>query len=354
MKILITGGAGFIGCNAVEYFSAKGHELYVIDNLSRETAVVNLRWMQESKIPFYFEKLDITNKTGLEQYFKKNKFNVVIHLAAQVAVTLSVDNPEYDFDVNAKGSFNVLECVRKYCPESVFINASTNKVYGKISDKKVIELQDCYAYEDQNYKGVSEDQNLEFYSPYGCSKGVADQYTLDYARIYGLRSVSVRQSCIYGPRQLGIEDQGWIAWFIIAYLTGKRIKIYGNGKQVRDVLFVTDLIKFYEKLIENIEVVKGLAFNMGGGKENALSLRKFFKILEDITKNKISLSFDEWRPGDQFIFISDNLLAKKLLNFEPEISCKQGIEKIYNWLYDYYSYRNMIFAEYRKPVEKIL
>jgi len=354
MKILVTGGAGFIGCNTVEYFSAKGHELYVIDNLSRETAVVNLRWMQKSKIPFNFEKLDITNKTNLEQYFKKNKFDVVIHLAAQVAVTFSVNDPEDDFQVNAKGSFNVLECVRKYCPESVFINASTNKVYGKISDKKVIELQDCYAYEDQNYKGVCENQNLEFYSPYGCSKGAADQYTLDYARVYGLRSVSVRQSCIYGPRQLGIEDQGWIAWFIIAYLTGKKIKIYGNGKQVRDVLFVTDLVKFYEKIIETIEEVKGLAFNMGGGKNNVLSLLQFFKILEEVAGDKIPLAFDKWRPGDQFIFISDNSLAKKLLDFEPEINCEQGIERIYKWLYDYYFDNNTVFVKNRKSFEKVV
>ncbi|MFC1894774.1 NAD-dependent epimerase/dehydratase family protein [Candidatus Dependentiae bacterium] len=240
MKILITGGVGFIGCNAVEYFTKKGWEVFVLDNLSRETAIVNLKLMQENKIPFNFKKLDITYKNDLEDYFKTNIFDIVIHLAAQVAVTCSVLDPVNDFNINAHGTLNVLECIRKYCPNAVFINASTNKVYGKTCDQEVIETVDCYKYKDDNYKGISEKQSLEFYSPYGCSKGVADQYALDYARIYGLNSVSVRQSCIYGPHQLGVEDQGWIAWFIIAYLTGKKIKIYGNGKQVRDVLFLLD------------------------------------------------------------------------------------------------------------------
>lgn len=337
MKILITGGAGFIGCNATEYFSKQGHEVFIIDNLSRETAKVNLNWLQQNSIKFNFKKLDITDKASLEAYFKEFKFDVVIHLAAQVAVTLSVTSPRYDFEVNAYGTFNVLECIRLYNSNAIFINASTNKVYGKISNQKAIETKDCYQYEDSEYKGVCEEQNLEFYSPYGCSKGVADQYALDYARIYGLKTAVVRQSCIYGPHQLGIEDQGWISWFVIAHLTGKPITIYGNGKQVRDVLYVSDLVMLYDKIIQNIERVKGRAINIGGGMKNALSLLKFFGILENISGKKIKLGFSDWRPGDQYIFISDNSLAEKLVDFNLQVDCYSGIEKIYKWLSDYYA-----------------
>lgn len=342
MNILITGGAGFIGCNTVKYFATKGDRVFVIDNLSRETARVNLRWLQDNNTPFNFENIDIADRVVLESYFKRHNFDVVIHLAGQVAVTLAVENPRYDFEVNAQGTFNVLECVRLYCPRAIFINASSNKVYGSISDKRVVEEEDCYRYADVNYKGVNESQNLEFYSPYGCSKGVADQYTLDYARIYGLKTVSVRQSCIYGPHQLGIEDQGWISWFVGAYLLGKSIKIYGNGKQVRDVLFVSDLVEFYECIINDIEKVKGMVFNIGGGIKNSISLLQFFKILEELTGDKIKLSFDKWRPGDQILFISDNSLAEKLLNFRPKIDFCDGIKKIYKWLFKYYSVRKVI------------
>lgn len=354
MNILITGGVGFIGCNAVKHFVAKGHNVFVIDNLSRETAKVNLKWLQDNKVNFNFNLLDVTDRFALEDYFAQHKFDAVIHLAGQVAVTLSVENPRYDFEVNAAGSFNVLECVRKYCPSAAFINASTNKVYGKISNKKVIELNDSYKYEDESYNGVDERQNLEFYSPYGCSKGIADQYTLDYARIYGIKAVSVRQSCIYGPHQFGIEDQGWISWFIIAHFTGKPIKIYGNGKQVRDVLYVTDLVEFYEKIINNIDKASGLAFNMGGGVENSVSLLQFFKILESISGNEIELYFDGWRPGDQYVFISDNSSAERLLNVKPKIACRQGIELIYKWLFDYYSKRNMVFVKNKTIKQELL
>jgi CDP-paratose 2-epimerase len=337
MNILITGGAGFIGCNAVQYFSSKGHTVFVIDNLSRETARVNKNWMEEENVPFNFTKLDIVDFTELERYFKQNSFDVVIHLAAQVAVTLSVQNPQYDFNVNALGTFNILECIRKYCPKTIFINASTNKVYGKISDKKIVEEEMRYHYQNKKDLGVGEEQQLDFYSPYGCSKGVADQYILDYARIYGLRTVSVRQSCIYGPHQLGIEDQGWIAWFIIAILTNKPITIYGNGKQVRDILFVDDLIMFYDSVIMNIDKISGEAFNVGGGAENSLSLLEFFTLFEKITHKKIRYTFEEWRQGDQEIFISDNTKANKFLKFKPKITYKDGIYMIHKWLKKYYS-----------------
>ncbi len=335
MKILITGGAGFIGCNAVQHFAAQGHDVYVIDNLSRETSRVNIAWMQAKKIPMHFTNLDITHQKKLEDYFFQHTFDVVLHLAAQVAVTLSVKDPRTDLLINGIGTFNVLECVRNYCPEAIFINASTNKVYGKIAEDFLQETDDSYQHHDKSWKGFSEQQPLSFYSPYGCSKGVADQYTIDYGNIYNLRTVTVRQSCIYGPHQLGIEDQGWIAWFIISTLSGNQISIYGDGKQVRDVLYVSDLIDFYELLINNINLVQGKAFNMGGGKKNSLSLRQFFKVLAEITGKDIDYTFKEWRPGDQKIFISDNSLAEELLGFKPNVSYHDGIEKIYYWLDDY-------------------
>jgi CDP-paratose 2-epimerase len=337
MKILITGGAGFIGCNTTLHFAKQGHDVVVLDNLSRETAIINLKLMQGNQVPFQFKKLDISDKASVEEFIKQNKFDVIIHLAGQVAVTLSVKDPWNDFVINAQGTLNILESIRKHLPHTVFINASTNKVYGKSADQTVIEKDCCYKYEDLDYNGVCEKQQLDFYSPYGCSKGVADQYTIDYARIYGLKTVSVRQSCIYGPNQFGIEDQGWIAWFILAYLQGKQIKIYGNGKQVRDVLYVSDLVYFYEQLIQKIDVVKGHAFNIGGGVKNSLSLLQFFKILEKITGKKIPLSFDKWRPGDQFIFVSDNSKAKELVGFEAKTDYVDGIRKTYIWLKDYLS-----------------
>ncbi|MBX9830413.1 SDR family NAD(P)-dependent oxidoreductase [Candidatus Babeliales bacterium] len=335
MKILITGGAGFIGCNVVKHFAQQGHEVFVIDNLSRQTALINIDWMRENVL-FNFVSLDITDREGLESYFKERSFDAVIHLAAQVAVTTSVQDPRHDFYVNALGTFNVLECVRLFTPQAVFINASTNKVYGKIDEQHLVEDEWRYYSSDLLYKGVSEEQPLEFFSPYGCSKGTADQYTMDYARIYGLKTVTVRQSCIYGPHQFGVEDQGWIAWFIIAHLQKKPITIYGNGKQVRDVLYVSDLVNFYELVIKHAEKVKGLAFNMGGGRDNALSLLQFFDVLKNIAGEKITYSFDDWRPGDQLVFLSDNTRAETLLGFKPQVSSNQGIAKIFEWLKKYY------------------
>ncbi|MCK4650927.1 GDP-mannose 4,6-dehydratase [Candidatus Babeliales bacterium] len=332
MDILITGGAGFIGCNAVQYFALQKHKVFVIDNLSRPTARINLQYMFDNNVSFNFTHIDITNRSLLEDFFKRHAFDAIIHLAGQVAVTSSVQNPRHDFDINAHGTFNLLECIRLYNPNAIFINASTNKVYGKLTDHDVIEEKTCYRYRDYEYSGVTEQQPLDFYSPYGCSKGIADQYTLDYARIYNLKTVSVRQSCIYGPHQFGVEDQGWVAWFIIAFLTNKPITIYGNGKQVRDVLFVSDLIKFYELAINNINKISGQAFNIGGGKTNSLSLLEFFNVLETITGKKVIYSFDTWRPGDQFVFVSDTLKAEKIVEFRPRISYKEGIQKTYNWL----------------------
>ena len=262
-SILITGGAGFIGVNSARYFLKKGWTVILLDNLSRQGAAENLRWLS-GKAQFRFERADVRDRETIHCIMDEVRPDVVLHLAGQVAVTTSVENPREDFEINALGTLNVLEAIRGATPTSFFINAATNKVYGKMEDVGAVDRNGRYEYEKLP-NGVSEDQPLDFHSPYGCSKGVADQYSIDYARIYGLQTVSFRQSCIYGPRQFGIEDQGWVAWFTIASVIGKPITIYGDGKQIRDVLHVEDLARAYEAAWECREKVAGQALNIGGG-----------------------------------------------------------------------------------------
>lgn len=329
-SILITGGAGFIGVNSARYFADKGWEVTVLDNLSRRGTEDNLRWLQD-KSPIKFERADIRDADAMERIVGKVKPNALLHLAAQVAVTTSVTNPREDFEINALGTFNMLEAVRKQSPDSFFINASTNKVYGKMHEVGVVERNGRYEYKDLP-KGVDEGQQLDFHSPYGCSKGVADQYTIDYSRIYGLRSVTFRQSCIYGTRQFGIEDQGWVAWFTIAAVLGKQITIYGDGKQIRDVLHVEDLVRAYEAAIANQEQASGQAFNIGGGPANTMSLLELLAYLEDELKIKIPLKWDTWRPGDQPVFVCNLDKAKQTLGWQPQISVRDGVKNLSGWV----------------------
>ncbi len=331
MKILITGGAGFIGANAAERFLKKGDKVYVFDNLSRRGTDWNLSMLKKHK-NLTFIKGDTRIYDDLLKVFKKNKdFDVVLHYAAQVAVTTSVTDPREDFEINALGTFNVLEAIRNTKSDPVIIYSSTNKVYGGMTDIKIVEKKGKYAYRDYP-KGISEDRLLDFHSPYGCSKGTADQYMIDYSRIYGLRTVVFRQSCIYGYRQFGIEDQGWVAWFTIAAMLGKTISIYGDGKQVRDVLFIEDLIDAYEAAIKNIDKVKGQAFNIGGGAKNTMSLLELLAFLEKFFGRKIPTKFGPWRPGDQPVFVCDIAKAKKMLKWQPKTSPEQGVEKLYGWV----------------------
>ncbi len=328
-KILITGGAGFIGCHTTRYFASKGHEVVIIDNLSRKGTPENLDWLREGHPVTHYET-DIRDFEAVTDIFKREKgFSDVIHLAAQVAVTTSVANPRDDFDINALGTFNMLEAVRHFCPHAPFIYASTNKVYGLLPHIEVVE--GARRYEIKGKKGVSESEPLDFHSPYGCSKGSADQYVVDYARIYGLKTVSFRQSCIYGERQFGVEDQGWMAWFIIAGILGRSVSIYGDGKQVRDVLYVHDLVKLYEKSMEQRNALSGKAYNVGGGLENSLSLLEFIEILKD-QDLQLSFTFGDWRPGDQRVFISDNTKVEKELDWKPETAPDQGIRNLMSWV----------------------
>jgi len=330
--MLITGGAGFIGVNAARYFADKGWRITVLDNLSRRGTEDNLRWLQD-QADIRFERVDIRDQAALEAAVKSARPDVLLHLAAQVAVTTSVTDPREDFEINALGTFNVLEAVRQHSPESFVINASTNKVYGKMEEVGTVERNGRYEYRDLP-SGVAETQQLDFHSPYGCSKGAADQYTIDYARIYGIQSVTFRQSCIYGTRQFGIEDQGWVAWFTIAAVLGKQITIYGDGKQIRDVLHVDDLAHAYEAAIDHREAASGQAFNIGGGPANTLSLRELLAFLEQTLAIHIPLQWSDWRPGDQPVFVCDLSKARACLGWQPQIGVQDGVRQLIHWVKD--------------------
>jgi CDP-paratose 2-epimerase len=331
---LITGGAGFIGSNYVFRLLARGESVTIYDNLSRVGAPLNLRWLKDTfgEGAFRLIEGDVRDSTSLTRAVKE--IDVVVHLAGQVAVTSSVTHPREDFESNALGTFNLLEAVRLSNYDPIVLYASTNKVYGGMENVKIVEEETRYRYENLPY-GVPETYLLDFHSPYGCSKGAGDQYVRDYARIFGLKTVVLRQSCIYGPRQFGIEDQGWLAWFVIAAATGTPITIYGNGKQVRDVLHVEDLLDGYDLAVANIAQVTGRVFNVGGGPENTLSIwLEFGPLLEKLIGQKITVSWDEWRPGDQPVYISDIRNANRDLGWEPKTSPFVGIKQLYDWVKD--------------------
>ncbi|MEZ4514707.1 MAG: GDP-mannose 4,6-dehydratase [Chloroflexota bacterium] len=332
MKVLITGGAGFIGCNSADFFLQQGHEVVIYDNFSRVGGQANVDWLYERHGG---ERLtcirgELTDYAGLCAALPGSE--VVLHLAGQVAVTSSVLDPRADFMSNALGTFNVLEGVRNVCPETAVLYASTNKVYGGMEEVGIVQQGDRYAYADYPY-GISESYPLDFHSPYGCSKGTGDQYTLDYARIYGLRTVVFRQSCIYGRRQFGIEDQGWVAHFVIATVLNRPISIFGDGRQVRDVLNITDLIAAYDLAIRHIDVVRGEAFNIGGGPNNTLSIwTEFGPLLEELAGNLPPVQRGSWRPGDQRVFVADIRKAQARLGWMPKISPADGILDLYQWV----------------------
>jgi CDP-paratose 2-epimerase len=332
MKIFITGGAGFIGTNSAQHFLEQGHAVTIYDNLSRKGGRSNLDWLFEEhgRTSLRFIEGDIRNYDWLVEAIQGS--NVVLHLASQVAVTTSVLDPRTDFEINALGTFNVLEAVRNHCRDAAVLYASTNKVYGGLEDVRIEEEATRYAFAD-NKDGIPESYPLDFHSPYGCSKGAGDQYVIDYARIYGLRTLSFRQSCIYGPRQFGVEDQGWVAHFVIAAIMGRPISIYGNGKQVRDLLHVSDLIRAYELGLEKMDEYSGQAFNIGGGPENTLTIwTEFRPLLESLHGQPIAVNYHDWRPGDQRVFIANIDKAKNRLNWQPEISPQEGIRELYEWV----------------------
>jgi len=329
---LVTGGAGFIGSNYAHRLIQRGEKVTLFDNLSRAGAPRNIAWLEETfgKDAFRLIVGDLRSADLLAETAKDA--DVIVHLAGQVTVTTSVTNPREDFEANALGTFNALEAARLSKRNPIFLYASTNKVYGGMDDVKIIEEPTRWLYADLEH-GCSETQPLDFHSPYGVSKGTGDQYTRDYSRIFGLRSVVFRQSCIYGPRQFGIEDQGWLAWMMIAAITGRQITIYGDGKQVRDVLHVNDLLNAYDAAIEKIEIAKGQIYNMGGGPRNVLAIwAEFGPILEKLLGKKIEVARADWRPGDQRVFYADFRKAKRELGWEPKIDLEEGMEVLFEWV----------------------
>jgi CDP-paratose 2-epimerase len=328
----VTGGAGFIGSNYVERLLTRGEKVTVYDNLSRAGAPRNLKWLQEKFGASAFELVVGDIRDAGQLMVSAREADIIVHLAGQVAVTTSVVKPREDFEINALGTFNVLEAARLNGRNPIFLYSSTNKVYGGMEEVNVVERNGRWEYESLPF-GAPETQPLDFHSPYGCSKGTGDQYVRDYARIYGLRSVVLRQSCIYGPRQFGVEDQGWVAWMIIAAVTGKQISIYGDGKQIRDLLHVYDLNDAYDLVIEKIDQVQGEVFNLGGGATNTMSIwTEFGPRLEKLLGHPIPVQRGDWRPGDQKVFVADSRKAEKLLGWQPKYDVERGVKQLFDWV----------------------
>ena len=329
-KALITGGAGFIGVNAARRFQQDGWEVFVWDNLSRPGAGNNLQWLR-SFGPVHFSEIDIRHEKAVTEHFQRERYDLVLHCAGQVAVSASVANPRYDLENNLLGTFNLLEAVRLFCPEALFLFASTNKVYGSLHGATVVERNGRYEWADFP-EGISEQQPLDFYSPYSCSKGAADQYVRDYSRIYGLATVCFRQSCIYGYRQFGMEDQGWVAWFLIAQALRRPITIFGDGKQTRDLLFIDDLVDAYCLAWQKRGKVAGQVYNIGGGPRNQYSVMQLVHWLETEGGTPVELGFAPPRPGDQKVFVADIRKAFEDLGWRPSCLAEQGIRKLHRWV----------------------
>jgi len=338
MEYLITGGCGFLGSNLASAVLKRGEELIIFDNLYRAGSEKNLKWLKEQG-NFQFIHGDIRNRVDIENTIKESKPDVIFHLAGQVSMTISIKNPQFDFEVNAIGTFNLLDSVRKYSLDSIVIYSSTNKVYGDLEWVKYKETETRYITPDFP-DGFPEKIPLDFHSPYGCSKGTADQYMLDFARIFNLKTVVFRHSSVYGDRQFATYDQGWIGWFCQKAIETKKgilkepFTISGNGKQVRDVLHVDDVVGLYFKTIEKIDKMKAQAFNIGGGIENSLSLLELFEILVKELRVKLSYTKLPWRASDQKIFVADNNKIKNLLGWMPEINKAEGIKMMLGWLND--------------------
>jgi len=339
-RVLVTGGAGFIGSNAAEFFAEKEDDVIVFDNLSRAQLLGKScknpehEWNHLKKYNnIQLIEGDVTNFEQLKEACKD--VDVIIHAAAQTAVTASLDDPKTDFMINTLGTFNVLEAARRFCNNPVIIFCSTNKVYGNnVNNVRVLEREKRYTFENKFKDGISEKFPIDSceHTPYGCSKLAGDLYTQDYAKMYSLKTAVFRMSCIYGPRQFGVEDQGWAAWFTIATITEKPITIYGDGKQVRDVLYISDLIQAFDAFLQRKNQLMGEVFNIGGGSENTLSLLELIDLLEQLTGKRSKINFSEWRPSDQKVYISDITKAREKLGWTPKINPAEGVKRLVDWV----------------------
>ncbi|OGK26185.1 hypothetical protein A2954_04325 [Candidatus Roizmanbacteria bacterium RIFCSPLOWO2_01_FULL_37_12] len=335
MNILITGGVGFIGTNTVLHFAKnKKNRIYIVDDFSRSGVEKNAIYLKKTYPQIKIIKSHIRNINQYKIYLKKA--DAIIHLAGQTAVTTSIQKPDEDFDTNLLGSFALLEAIRNYNPRSIILYSSTNKVYGDLNSHRFKKNKKLKIYEELCHsEGINESEKLDFISPYGCSKGATDLYFLDYARIFGLKTVVFRQSCIYGEFQIGVEDQGWVAHFSNQFIRKKPLTIFGDGMQVRDLLYIQDLIKLYELTINNISKTKGQAFNIGGGINNAYSLLQVIDLIKKITGTNIKTSFKSERLGDQKYFVSANKKVNKILGWKPTTDFKDGLRKLINWQYNH-------------------
>ena len=331
--VVIFGGAGFIGANLADTYMAEGEDVIVFDNLNRPGVERNLSWLSSRHAAhLHFVAGDIRDADAVEAVVKDAR--AVYHLAAQVAVTSSLVDPQDDFSVNAQGTLIILEAIRRLAPACPLVFASTNKVYGSLADLEMEEQPDRYYPVDKRLRdrGVDETRPLAFCTPYGCSKGAADQYVMDYAKSFGLRTAVLRKSCIYGPRQFGTEDQGWVAHFLIQALRNEPIMIYGDGKQVRDVLHVTDAVAAYRSVLDSIDTVKGRAFNLGGGASNAVSLRMVLEEIAAITGREVCLNHADHRTGDQLYFVADTSRLADAVGWRPSIGWRTGLSDLAEWL----------------------
>jgi CDP-paratose 2-epimerase len=329
---LVTGGAGFIGSNLADSLLRDGEPVVVADNLSREGVQLNARWLKREHGDLVrIERLDVRDRDRLGPLVRAAR--AVYHLAAQVAVTTSLDDPVADLETNLLGTFNVLEAARTAARPPAILFTSTNKVYGAMEQVETVLRGDAYAYADGR-AGIDERAPLDFHSPYGCSKGAADQYVRDYSRIYGVPTTVFRMSCIYGTRQFGTEDQGWVAHFARSLLNGVPITLFGDGNQVRDVLWVGDLVAAMRRALDRIEHTAGEVINVGGGSANAVSVRGVIDRLMEITGCEVPVVTAPWRPGDQRVYVSDTAKAHRLLGWQPTTGWPDGLGRLVEWLQD--------------------
>jgi CDP-paratose 2-epimerase len=331
--VLITGGAGFIGTNLAHRLLSEGRPVLLFDNLSRAGVEKNLEWLVKTHGGLVrIEVADVRQPEALRKVVRRAA--QVFHFAAQVAVTTSLAEPVFDFEVNARGTLNLLEAVRGCAGPPPLVFTSTNKVYGALDDVRLLKRDDRYQPENHEIRerGVGEWRGVEFHSPYGCSKGAADQYVLDYARTFRLPAVVFRMSCIYGPHQFGTEDQGWVAHFLIRAIEGEPITLYGDGMQVRDILFVEDLVNAFQAAQSNMARISGQAFNIGGGPSNAISLLELLDMICELRDESCAVNFSEWRHADQRYYVSDTRTFQAATGWKPRVGVREGVERLYRWL----------------------
>jgi CDP-paratose 2-epimerase len=333
--VLVTGGAGFIGSNLADRFASEGHDVLVYDALARPGVESNLAWLKK-RHPDKITAVtgDIRDEAAVSEAASDAK--AVFHMAAQVAVTTSLSDPREDFEVNVRGTLNLLDALRRRQDRVPLVFASTNKVYGDLLDIALDKTNDAYVPRDPMIRttGIGESRALDFHTPYGCSKGAADQYVLDYARSFDVPTCVLRMSCIYGQRQMGTEDQGWVAHFLIRALQGEPISIYGDGCQVRDVLSIEDAVNAYALAWKRIDAIQGRAFNLGGGPTNAISLKQLITLIEDVVGHPVETTYSDWRAGDQRYYVSDTRLITRELGLRPATPWRKGVAALARWLED--------------------